>query len=241
MHTDTLSKPVPVVNRIVEAGVSLTRIQSFLLCKDHESIPAGLLEVNGINMAEVSAAYESKKPRGDSEHDAKTKELIDTKWEAALLKSQLEEAEQKIKSLVEEQTQMASKQQPAKPDSADEWEDLEETTEPIADESGPAPDAITDPENGSSSSNLLCLKRANFQCQAGELVAVVGFVGSGKSTLINTILGEVRVLSGTNAVKGDLSYFSQVRRRNWRECLHSSCLLTSKLLSIPRRPRHLLF
>jgi ABC-type multidrug transport system ATPase subunit len=34
-------------------------------------------------------------------------------------------------------------------------------------------------------------------------------VGSGKSTLINSILGEVKILGGINAVRGSLSYFSQ--------------------------------
>jgi ABC-type multidrug transport system fused ATPase/permease subunit len=199
----------------------LNRIQSFLLCKDHESIAAGLMQENGIEMFEVSAAYESKKPRVDgAEMDAKTKDLIDAKWEAALLKSQLEEAEQKIKALIDDQKQISSsrfKRQSSKQESNsadDEWEDLDETTEPLVDPSAPDSDAIidataTDPESGSSSSNLLCLKRVNFQCKEGELVAVVGFVGAGKSTLINTILGEVRVLSGTNSVRGALSYFSQ--------------------------------
>jgi ABC-type transport system involved in cytochrome bd biosynthesis fused ATPase/permease subunit len=58
-------------------------------------------------------------------------------------------------------------------------------------------------------SNLLCLKRIDFECKRGELIAVVGSVGCGKSSFINAILGEVRELAGTVAVKGDLAYFAQ--------------------------------
>jgi ATP-binding cassette subfamily C (CFTR/MRP) protein 1 len=64
-------------------------------------------------------------------------------------------------------------------------------------------------EQEAQPSNLLCLKRIDFECKRGELVAVVGSVGCGKSSFINAILGEVRELSGTVAVKGDLAYFSQ--------------------------------
>jgi len=60
-----------------------------------------------------------------------------------------------------------------------------------------------------SEQSLLCLRRVNFECKPGELVAVVGGVGCGKSTLINSILGEVRMLSGETSVKGSLAYFSQ--------------------------------
>jgi ABC-type multidrug transport system fused ATPase/permease subunit len=63
--------------------------------------------------------------------------------------------------------------------------------------------------HGTPSSSLICMGRVNFQCRPGELVAVVGGVGCGKSTLINSILGEVRLLTGKLAVKGDLAYFSQ--------------------------------
>jgi ABC-type transport system involved in cytochrome bd biosynthesis fused ATPase/permease subunit len=72
-----------------------------------------------------------------------------------------------------------------------------------ADESMARVDQETQP------SNLLCLKRIDFECKRGELVAVVGSVGCGKSSFINAILGEVRELSGTAAIKGEIAYFSQ--------------------------------
>lgn len=64
-------------------------------------------------------------------------------------------------------------------------------------------------DNHSMSSSLLCLSRINFECRPGELLAVVGGVGAGKTSFINSILGEVRILAGRAAAKGDFAYFSQ--------------------------------
>ncbi|XP_030767940.1 multidrug resistance-associated protein 4-like isoform X2 [Sitophilus oryzae] len=55
----------------------------------------------------------------------------------------------------------------------------------------------------------MCLDNINIQIKAGELVAVVGPVGAGKSCLLNLILGELRLFSGKLSVLGDVSYASQ--------------------------------
>jgi ABC-type glutathione transport system ATPase component len=61
-----------------------------------------------------------------------------------------------------------------------------------------------------SPSSLLSLRRVTLECKRGEFVAVVGGVGAGKSTLINSILGEGRPLTGTElSVKGKLGTFVQ--------------------------------
>ena len=118
------------MNRIVEAGVSLNRLQSFLLCEEH--LPVSTADSNGVFMVDLSAAYESRKPRLDGvDIDAKTKEAAEAKWEVSLLKAQLEEAEQHIKSLSTEKesfvkrTKMAMSALASKQDS-DEWEDVSE-------------------------------------------------------------------------------------------------------------------
>ena len=75
--------------------------------------------------------------------------------------------------------------------------------------------ATKDPKVGdddtfsAQASSLLCLSRINFECRPGELIAVVGGVGCSKTSFMNSILGEVRALSGQVAVKGSLAYFSQ--------------------------------
>lgn len=178
-----------IINRIVEAGVSLDRVKSFLLCEEYKPIGPGDLQENGnVRMTTLTAVYESLKPQltedlnGSAKNKKESKELADKDWELSLLKSQLEEAEMKIKHL----TAKADKDQ--------------QTTQ----------DALEDQEVvGSLSNNMLCLKRINFQCKPGELVAVIGGVGSGKSSLLNGILGEVRQLSGKTEVKGKLAFFSQ--------------------------------
>ncbi len=58
--------------------------------------------------------------------------------------------------------------------------------------------------------NLLCLKRIDFECSKGELIAVVGGVGCGKTSFLSAILGEIRQLGNGNVfTKGNLAYFSQ--------------------------------
>ena len=173
-----------IINRIVEAGVSLDRVRSFLLCEEYEPVGPGELKEDGnVRMSAFTAVYESLKPQptedemGRGASKAVAKELADKNWELSLLKSQLEEAEMKIKQLTNEKA------------TTDQSEDVEQV--------------------GSMSNSMLCLKRINFQCKPGELVAVIGGVGSGKSSLLNGFLGEVRKLSGSTEVKGKLAFFSQ--------------------------------
>jgi len=178
-----------IINRIVEAGVSLDRVRSFLLCEEYEPVgPGDLQEIGTIRMNTMTAIYESLKPQSSEDqkgcrgNGSENKILVDKNWELSLLQSQLEEAEIKIKQLTAEKDRKHQNRQ----------------------------DSSEDPELvGSLSNNMLCLKRINFQCKPGELIAVIGGVGSGKSSLLNGILGEVRKLSGRTEVKGKLAFFSQ--------------------------------
>ncbi|XP_076297622.1 multidrug-Resistance like Protein 1 isoform X1 [Lasioglossum baleicum] len=53
------------------------------------------------------------------------------------------------------------------------------------------------------------LKNINVQVEHGHLVAVVGTVGSGKSSLISALLGEMDKLGGRVNTKGSIAYVSQ--------------------------------
>ncbi|POM80161.1 Multidrug resistance protein ABC Superfamily, partial [Phytophthora palmivora] len=53
------------------------------------------------------------------------------------------------------------------------------------------------------------LSNISFTLQPGTLTVVVGPVGSGKSSLVNAILGEMHQLRGTRVVRGDAAYASQ--------------------------------
>ena len=50
------------------------------------------------------------------------------------------------------------------------------------------------------------LKGIDLSIKPGEFVAIVGKVGSGKSSMVNALLGELKTKSGTLAVSGSLAY-----------------------------------
>ncbi|XP_040891867.1 multidrug resistance-associated protein 1 isoform X3 [Toxotes jaculatrix] len=67
-------------------------------------------------------------------------------------------------------------------------------------------------ENGTfswSAEGPPCLKRINVRVPRGSLVAVVGHVGSGKSSLMSAMLGETEKRSGQVTVKGSVAYVPQ--------------------------------
>ncbi|XP_068606933.1 multidrug resistance-associated protein 1-like [Brachionichthys hirsutus] len=67
-------------------------------------------------------------------------------------------------------------------------------------------------ENGTfswSAEGPPCLKRIDVNVPRGSLVAVVGPVGSGKSSLLSAMLGETEKRSGRVAVKGSVAYVPQ--------------------------------
>ncbi|KAL2723366.1 multidrug resistance-associated protein 1 isoform X8 [Vespula maculifrons] len=69
-------------------------------------------------------------------------------------------------------------------------------------------------ENGSftwdiENSDKPILKNINMSIEQGQLVAVVGSVGSGKSSLISAFLGEMEKLNGRVNTKGSIAYVSQ--------------------------------
>jgi len=185
-----------VINNLVEASISLARVQSFLLSEEHQSVgDGGILSNVGIQIKNATFVHDSKKSNfvniisrdggassgGGNEINNETedmlKELREKSWELLLLKTRLADVEQKLQGL--------------------EKNSSTEISLPVS----------TDDEIQHSS--LLSLRRINFDLDRGQLIAVVGNVGSGKSSLINSILGEVRALSGSLAVKGRLAYAAQ--------------------------------
>ena len=53
------------------------------------------------------------------------------------------------------------------------------------------------------------IKDVSFDVKKGSLVAVVGAVGSGKSSLLSAMLGEMNHISGTIAIEGKVAYVPQ--------------------------------
>ncbi|KAJ8979911.1 hypothetical protein NQ317_005347 [Molorchus minor] len=59
------------------------------------------------------------------------------------------------------------------------------------------------------SSSDTALQNLNLNVPRGKLIGVIGPVGSGKSSLLQTILGELELVTGTIEINGSLSYASQ--------------------------------
>lgn len=56
----------------------------------------------------------------------------------------------------------------------------------------------------------IVLRDISLQLQKGLFIAIVGEVGSGKSSLLNTVIGETRVISGSISSCGSIAYVPQV-------------------------------
>ena len=54
------------------------------------------------------------------------------------------------------------------------------------------------------------LKTLNLEIPKGSLTAIVGVVGSGKSSIISTILGDVHKVSGEIRRVGSVAYVPQI-------------------------------
>ncbi|XP_042250798.1 multidrug resistance-associated protein 1-like isoform X4 [Thunnus maccoyii] len=95
-----------------------------------------------------------------------------------------------------------------------------------------------------------CLQRINMVVKTGALVAVVGHVGSGKSSLLSAMLGEMERRSGSISVKGSVAYvpqqawiqnatlknnilFGQERKESWYHRVVEACALLPDLDILP--------
>lgn len=189
-----------VINNLVEASVSVGRLESFLRCKEQKDVTEGGMKDNGIEVDGATFIWEGKRVLPDEsnlgEKDGEGKknepeEVNEDEWEVFLLQQQLREAESHIKSLMN-QTAMTNLNG-----------NLLDSTAP------PPPPQEEDAPSVGNVSSLLALRRVHMDVKPGQLVAVVGAVGSGKSTLLNGLLGECRALVGNVKLKGKVAYAAQ--------------------------------
>ncbi|XP_062388680.1 multidrug resistance-associated protein 1 [Sardina pilchardus] len=95
-----------------------------------------------------------------------------------------------------------------------------------------------------------CLRRINVRVPRGSLVAVVGHVGSGKSSLLSAMLGETERRKGHVTVKGSVAYvpqqawiqnatlrdnivFGQEKKDMWYQRVIEACALLPDLEILP--------
>ncbi|KAL2087062.1 hypothetical protein ACEWY4_018121 [Coilia grayii] len=108
-------------------------------------------------------------------------------------------------------------------------------------------------ENGTfswSKDSAPCLKRINVRVPRGSLVAVVGHVGCGKSSLLSAMLGDTERRSGSISVKGSVAYvpqqawiqnatlhdnilFGLEKRKSWYQRVLEACALLPDLDILP--------
>lgn len=58
-------------------------------------------------------------------------------------------------------------------------------------------------------SNTFCLKNFNLKAEKGSFIAVVGKVGNGKSSLLQSLLGEMELIGGKVKIDGQVAYLPQ--------------------------------
>jgi len=62
---------------------------------------------------------------------------------------------------------------------------------------------------GANEANAFQLENINLSVETGSCLGIVGQVGSGKTSLLHAILGEMEVASGTVDVRGNFAYVAQ--------------------------------
>lgn len=62
---------------------------------------------------------------------------------------------------------------------------------------------------GANQTAITALRNITYQVRAGELMIIVGRVGSGKSSMLMSILGELPLASGKMSIRGRISYSAQ--------------------------------
>uniref|UniRef100_A0A9J8CDF7 ABC-type glutathione-S-conjugate transporter n=1 Tax=Cyprinus carpio carpio TaxID=630221 RepID=A0A9J8CDF7_CYPCA len=96
----------------------------------------------------------------------------------------------------------------------------------------------------------VCWSRISVRVPCGSLVAVVGHVGSGKSSLLSAMLGETEKRSGAVSVKGSVAYvpqqawiqnaslqdnilFGREKKESWYQRVLEACALLPDLDNLP--------
>uniref|UniRef100_A0A8C1NNY4 Multidrug resistance-associated protein 1 n=1 Tax=Cyprinus carpio TaxID=7962 RepID=A0A8C1NNY4_CYPCA len=116
----------------------------------------------------------------------------------------------------------------------------------------PAPDSIriVDGAFSWSKHDSPTLKRINVRVPEGAFVAVVGHVGSGKSSLLSALLGEMQKQEGSVSIKGSVAYvpqqawiqnatlkdnilFGREAKDSWYEKVVEACALLPDLEVLP--------
>ena len=216
---------------IIEGRVSSDRITKFLKLPNLKVPPIGTDDSTPVMMENCSFTWVPIEMAEEAEKEKEQKETLETTGKDEEAKGTTDAALEKIKSNSVVTTCVAEEN-----DKNDENE-TEGKTDGM-------PTAITNksviPMTPSAGPTLHSI---TFSLKRGSLTAVVGLVGSGKSSLLSSILGELDRLEGNVEVNGRISYTAQtpfiinatVRdnilfgmpydRDKYKRCIKAACLL----------------
>ena len=99
--------------------------------------------------------------------------------------------------------------------------------------SNPGSSRVSTSQKPENSEKLFKIRKTSVKIAKGEVVAIVGPVGSGKSSLLQGIIGEMRKESGSVKFGGSVSYcpqsaWIQVRLSNFSSLFHRTELTTER-------------
>eukprot|EP00934_Nitzschia_sp_Nitz4_P009275 Nitzschia sp. Nitz4//scaffold39_size137210//112596//117089//NITZ4_003219-RA/size137210-augustus-gene-0.186-mRNA-1//1//CDS//3329550443//9265//frame0 len=168
-----------LINMLVEANVAVKRIEAFLNAPDH--IPPKTLENDDSKVIRVeNGSFSYQDLYTPDKANPTLQDTIErTEKELLLIKAKLADAEDLLAQL--------------------------EGTPKLKRYGS----TMVEHDDDGGVGKVLSLKRLNFDCNQGEFVVVVGAVGSGKSSFLKSILGEVGKVSGEVNVRGKVAYFDQ--------------------------------
>ncbi|KAF9413974.1 hypothetical protein BGZ94_000549 [Podila epigama] len=240
-----------VVSALVDASVSVRRIEDLLLADELEDLPPVTLNsvyaihvengdfqwegsLKALTMEELQKQEKAERNRGankkEQKKELKAKERAERKEISKLAKAKgISKAEaQKLykesheMSVSERSSETMSIQEKmisrlAEKDPSPDTESILSLTPAEAKEGG---DDANDVDSSHASKEHLgsihsddkttfALKNINLSIPRGQLVAVVGAVGSGKSSLLNALVGEMRKTNGTMSYGGTIGYCPQ--------------------------------
>lgn len=239
-----------VVSAMVDANVSVRRIEELLLADELEDLPPvhpdsefAINVTNGdfqwegslkpLTMEELQQREKEERNRSankkEQKKEQKAKERAERKEIKKLAKvqgiSQLEAQklyrESKEKSVSEQSSETMSIQEKmiSKLSEKDPSPDTESILSSSADIEQLQDDIDTNNNNNNSNNEqdsvhseekaTFALKNINLSIPRGQLVAIVGAVGSGKSSLLNALVGEMRKTGGHMVYGGTIGYCPQ--------------------------------
>ncbi len=210
-----------MITSMVMASVSVKRLNKFLNSSQlnayvgREEDPADAIVIEGGKFAweGPEAAERRKKEEAEKEAEESKKKKKDNTTTTATTEETIEEDEEEGSGLLQ-----ANGTAPAAAAAA---------VAPSSDQNGNATNGNTGAKNGGTSkatttASPITLSGINLKVPRGSLVGVVGAVGSGKSSLLSAILGDMERLEGrVNVAAGEsVAYVSQqawIRNATLRE------------------------